>query len=598
MTARRWNWQFSPVTQYQPEHQLPASTPAAREPPFTSGENSMSATITTTTTTTTYSTEPYNTGIYHPQNRDGGPEAHDICHGQHGQHGQNGPLGDKRALSDAIDDMAVPSWIKDMAKNILGVGGQSNLPSDSSAAKTINDFQKDKDIGLLSVEQMQKMAETGYCTGKDGKTFQVPEEVQQAAQKMMANNGELFKKMESATDGNFDGQLGQGDYGNAIKDGTISKNGGSDHGGPTVRGLSDSDFMKAIMNGNIASTRPSEYGAAKTINDFQKENDIGLLSLENLKMMAETGYCKDKNGNTVQVPEEIQGAAQRMMENNGELFKKLESATDGKHDGKLGQGDFGEALKDGSIGKDSGKETLFTIQGGPGGPGNTQWGGETSGLPSDSSAAKTIKDFQKDKDIDLLSLENVKMMAETGYCKDKNGNTVQVPEDVQQAAQKMMENNGELFKKMESAVTGDFDGLLSVGDYHEAIKDGTISKNTGGGTTTGSSTTTGTETFPTSSGELPSSADAAKSIKDFQKDKDIDLLSLDSVKMMAETGYCKDKNGNTVQVPEEIQLAAQKMMENNAELFKKMESAVTGDFDGLLSEGDYHEAVEDGTISK
>jgi hypothetical protein len=542
----------------------------------------MSATITTTTTTTYSTSDQFEGAAFRPRGGDGGPEAHDICHGQHGQHS---PLGNKAALADAIDHLALPSWLKDMAKNAMGVGEQSQQPSESGAAKTINNFQKEHDIGLLSVEQMHKMAETGYCTGKDGKTFQVPDDVQQAAQRMMANHGELFKKMESATDGKHDGQLGQGDYGNAIKDGTISKNTGGAQGSPAPRGLSDADFMHAIMNGNIASTRPSEYGAAKTINDFQKEKDIGLLSVENLKMMAETGYCKDKNGNTVQVPEEVQGAAQKMMENNGELFKKLESATDGKHDGKLGQGDFGEALKDGSIGKDSGKETVFTTQGGP------QSHGHSNGLPSESSAAKTINDFQKDKDIGLMSVENMKMMAETGYCKDKNGNTVQVPEGIQDAARKMMENNGELFKKLESATDGKHDGQLGKGDYGNAIKDGTISKDTG------PRATSSPETPTTSSGRLPSDASAAKTINEFQKDKDIGLLSVENLKMMAETGYCKDKNGKTVQVPEEIQAAAQKMMENNGELFKKLESATDGKHDGKLGRGDYGMAIKDGTIS-
>ncbi|WEF32213.1 hypothetical protein [Pseudoduganella chitinolytica] len=538
----------------------------------------MSATITTTTTTTTYTTtDSFYGGSFKPRGGEGGPDLHDISHGSHI------PEGSKESLADAIDDMAVPSWVKAMAKNILGVDDDSRLPSESGAAKTINNFQKEHDIGLLSVEQMQKMAETGYCTGKDGKTFQVPEEVQLAAQRMMANNGELFKKLEAATDGRHDGQLGQGDYGNAIKDGTISRNGGDETRGSSERGLSPGDFLNAIMNGNIASTRPSEYGAAKTINDFQKEHDIGLLSVDNLKMMAETGYCKDKDGNLMQVPEEVQGAAQRMMENNGELFKKLEAATDGKHDGQLGQGDFGAALQDGAIGKDNGKETVTF-----GGPDSTQWGGQADGLPSDSSAAKTINDFQKDKDIGLLSIENLKMMAETGYCKDKNGNTVQVPEEVQLAAQKMLDNNGELFKKLESATDGKHDGKLGQGDYDKAIEDGTISKNTG------------PRSAPAPDApidDLPTSAAAAKTINEFQKDKDIGLLSVENLKMMAETGYCKDKNGNTVQVPEEVQLAAQKMLENNGELFKKLEAATNGKHDGLLGQGDYNEAIDDGTIS-
>jgi len=155
----------------------------------------------------------------------------------------------------------------------------------------------------------------------------------------MENNGELFKKLESATDGKHDGKLGQGDYDNAIKDGTISRD-----TGPRSTNGPDST-PNPTTTGNL----PSDASAAKTINDFQKDKDIGLLSVENLKMMAETGYCKDKNGNTVQVPEETQAAAQKMMENNGELFKKLESATDGKHDGKLGQGDYGHAIDDGTI---------------------------------------------------------------------------------------------------------------------------------------------------------------------------------------------------------------------------------------------------------
>ena len=65
---------------------------------------------------------------------------------------------------------------------------------------------------------------------------------------------------------------------------------------------------------------------------------------------------------------------------------------------------------------------------------------------------------------------------------------------------------------------------------------------------------------------------------------------------MAQTGYCKDKDGNTVQVPEEVQLAAQKMLENNSALFKTLEASVTGKHDGQLSTADYDAAVKDGSI--
>jgi hypothetical protein len=59
------------------------------------------------------------------------------------------------------------------------------------------------------------MATTGYCTDKDGRTIQVPEEVRQAAQRMAANNYALFKELESATNGEHDGRLSMKDYRNA-----------------------------------------------------------------------------------------------------------------------------------------------------------------------------------------------------------------------------------------------------------------------------------------------------------------------------------------------------------------------------------------------
>lgn len=548
----------------------------------------MSTTITTTTTTTyTTNNDPTYVGTITLRGGDG-PEHCDIGHG-------NQRPGDKGKLSDAIDDLALPSWLKDFVKSSMGVDGGANLPSEASAAKTINNFQKEHDIGLLSIDQVRQMAETGYCKGKDGKTFQVPEEVQLAAQKMMANNADLFKKLESATNGKHDGQLGQGDYGNAVKDGTISPNGGTD-GGSRPRGLSQDDFMSAIMKGCIPTTRPSEYGAAKEIADFQKQHDIGLLSVEQLQMMAETGYCKDKDGNRFQVPEEVQGAAQKMLENDGELFKKLESAVTGKHDGLLSTKDFDTALEDGSIGKDSGTETVHTpiTYGGPDAPGGSQQititlggpegtGEDGTGLPSDSSAAKTIDAFQKQHDIGLLSVEQMQKMADTGYC-TKDGKTFQVPEEVQNAAKQMMANDGELFKKMESAVTGKHDGLLSRGDYKAAIEDGTISRNPGTG--------------GTGSGEGPTVSEAAKQITDFLKESGAGLMSLDAVRRMADSGYVKmPPFGEMVQVPPELQEAAKKLMENNAEGFKQLESGVTGKHDGLIGTGDFDAAVKDGTFT-
>ncbi|WP_256082235.1 hypothetical protein, partial [Massilia sp. YIM B04103] len=109
----------------------------------------------------------------------------------------------------------------------------------------------------------------------------VPEEVQLAAQKMLENNGELFKSLESATNGKHDGLLGQGDYDEALKDGTISKNtgGNGSHRVDITLELDDDLDQGADL--------PSRSGAAKTIHDFQKANDIGLLGIDQIKQMAE-----------------------------------------------------------------------------------------------------------------------------------------------------------------------------------------------------------------------------------------------------------------------------------------------------------------------
>jgi hypothetical protein len=45
-----------------------------------------------------------------------------------------------------------------------------------------------------------------------------------------------------------------------------------------------------------------------------------------------------------------------------------------------------------------------------------------------------------------------------------------------------------------------------------------------------------------------------------------------------------------------LQAAAQKLLENNAEGFKQLESAKTGKHDGLVGTGDYDAGVEDGTF--
>ncbi|KRB99121.1 hypothetical protein [Duganella sp. Root198D2] len=541
----------------------------------------MSATITTTTTTITTTFDNDTPGLFRPSFTGGSPlgaESSDILFApSQRQQGSSDPL------ADVLDELGLPPWLKNAARNMLLAGdGGSQLPSESSAAKTINSFQRDNGIRYLSPDQVKQMAETGYFTDKNGKTRLVDDDVRLAAQKMMANGGELYRKLESAKNGEHDGKLSQEDYRYAVKDGTISANGGSDYPS-TMRGISLLDFMNAIMNGNISSNRPSEYGAAKTINDFQKEHGISHLSIDQLQQMAETGYCKDKNGKFIQVPEEVQDAARAMAANDFELFKKLESATNGKHDGSLSIGDFGEAVKDGSISKGSGfmRDVGFELE--------PEGGFE--GLPSRADAARTIKDFQKDNDIHLLDVNQVRQMAETGYYTDKSGRSRPVPDDVRLAAQRMAANNFELFKQLESATNGEHDGRLSQGDYTEAVKDGTIQGRSGH--QPDYRYIRNPDDVWTGSGDRTSATAASRTMQEFQAQHGIRFLNVDQVRQMATTGYCTDKDGNTIQVPEEVRQAAQRMAADNYALFKELESATNGEHDGRLSMKDYRNADRD-----
>ncbi|GJI91050.1 hypothetical protein [Duganella hordei] len=551
----------------------------------------MSSTVTTTTTSTTYTTEDPSgfVGTLKLTGAPSNPEEVDIA-----LHDPGNDKNYKQEVNNWLNSLPIPDSVKDMIRTNMGLTGGGNQPSESGAAKTINDFQKNNNIGLLSSSQMKQMADTGYLTGKDGKTVQVPPDVQAAAKVFMANDAAFFKKMESATNGKHDGQLGQGDYGNAVKDGTIQANGGSNgNNGPT--GIPKDSFMSAVMNGHVSPNRPSEYGAAKTINDFQKEHNIGLLSDTQMKQMADTGYLTGKDGKTIQVPPEVQDAAKTYMANDAALFKKLESATDGKHDGQLGQGDFNHAVSDGSIAPNYGTNGTPTPGGQPPvtGSGNT---GNTN-LPSDSSAVNTIKNFQNDKNTGMLSDTQMKQMADTGYLTGKDGKTIQVPPEVQQAAKTYMANDGELFKKIESATNGQHDGLLATWDADAAVKDGSVSANGGPNGTPTPGGQPPVATTGSGNTNLPSDSSAVNTIKNFQNDKNTGMLSDTQMKQMADTGYLTGKDGKTIQVPPEVQQAAKTYMANDGELFKKIESATNGQHDGLLATWDADAAVKDGSVS-
>jgi hypothetical protein len=538
--------------------------------------------------------------------------------------------------SSAIDNLPLPGWMKAALKSMFGETGDG-LPSSSDAAKSLRDFQKDHDIGLLGSEQVKHMAETGYCTMPNGKQELVPEEVQLAAQKMMANNGELFKKLETAIRPNHDGLLSAADYDAALKDGSIGKPGTADL--PTEQVLDSDAFFKAMMGGAISGNRPGEYNAAKSIQGFQKEHDIKHLTSDQVAQMADTGYCTKRGGDTFQVPPDIQSAAKKMMDNNGELFKKLETSIRAEHDGLLSQPDVDQAVKNGSIGREGPTQHIMG-----GAPADTNrsflddFDGNDSdmleqflklfvndlvnkadpfsnfdnatqrlnlptdnagnGMPSSSDAARTIHDFQAQKGIELLSSAQAQQIAETGYCTLPDGKTIQVPPDVQAACMKAMENNADLFKKLESAVTGDFDGLLSKADYHEAMRDGTIGKPgamANGGTTGANGSTGPGPAAPNSNGPVDKSEfGAIDTMGTFMKDNmGKEMLNRDQIQQMADTGKLTKQNGVTMDVPPDVQESAKRMMADNGAMFDKIEVAHNGKKDGIISQADLKPAWKD-----
>jgi lysozyme family protein len=466
---------------------------------------------------------------------------------------QDGLLGQKDFAA------AVKNGSLDSTSNTPTIATSNNvLPSAYSAGNTMDHFLKDNKIDLLSANDVKNIAETGYYQDKDGKLKAVPPEVQQAAQALMANGGQLFKQLESANTGKQDGLLGQKDFAAAVKNHSLDN---------TASTLPASSSTIVTTNNNVL---PSAYSAGNTMDHFLKDNKIDLLSANDVKNIAETGYYQDKDGKLKAVSPEVQQAAQALMANGGQLFKQLESANTGKQDGLLGQKDFAAAVKNGSLDSTSSTPTIAT---------------SNNVLPSAYSAGNTMDHFLKDNKIDLLSANDVKNIAETGYYQDKDGKLKAVPPEVQQAAQALMANGGQLFKQLESANTGKQDGLLGQKDFAAAVKNGSLDS------------TSSTPTIATSNNVLPSAYSAGNTMDHFLKDNNIHLLSANSVKNIADTGYFQDKDGKLKAVPPEVQQAAQALMANGGQLFKELESANTGKQDGLLGQKDFAAAVKDNQLA-
>ncbi|RZI42200.1 hypothetical protein EGT07_13325 [Herbaspirillum sp. HC18] len=463
------------------------------------------------------------------------------------------------ATSDYLAALKDGSILGNGGKTVISVsGGLKFLPSASDAVDTMKDFQKNQlGSALISAEQMNEMATTGYLAKADGTTkMMVPPEVQEAAQRFMANGGQLFKDVESSTDEKHDGWLGLMDYDNARQQGKVPA----------------APESIEIMLQVFEFSMPSASSAAKTMQNFQ-EKTLGGETLSNTQMdqMARTGYLTRGN-QTIEVPPEVQAAAQRFMANGGELFKLLSAAnSEQQHDGLLAPVDYKEANKKGLIPPGGSKCEFFTIS-------------PEQIMPSAASATKTIHDFQQNVlNGEMLSASQMDEMARTGFL-TRNGKSMMVPPEVQAAAQRYMANGGQLFKLME-AVNGPHDGLLATIDYDKAKEHNLIPDD--------DDDIDILQLNPEFA--LPSANHAANTIYNFQKNTlDGEMLSAEQMQEMASTGYLKRKDGIML-VPPEVQEAAQRYMANGGELFKLM-AAINGQQDGWLATIDYEKAVSKGMI--
>ncbi|EJN02962.1 hypothetical protein [Herbaspirillum sp. YR522] len=315
-------------------------------------------------------------------------------------------------------------------------------------------------------------------------------------------------------------------------------------------------FRKIFSQSNSGSNLPSEASAVNTMQQFQKKNDIGLISYDQMKGIA-NGDITELNGK--QIPPEVKKAAEAYVANNGALFDKVESATDGKHDSQLGAGDpdhfdrsqLSTQPTQSGLNPDTFMHACANNHVSP-------------NNPEEYDAVKDMAKFQKDNKIGLISYDDMKGIA-NGDIKELNGKPI--PDNIKDAAEVYTRNNGALFDKIESSVTGKHDSQLSAADGDKSIKDGTVS--------------------------VPpmSEKGAVDAMEKFQKDNDIGLISYDQLKGIA-SGDITKINGKDV--TPEAKRAAEAYVANNGALFDKIENATDGKHDSQLGAGDPEEARKKG----
>ena len=397
-----------------------------------------------------------------------------------------------------------------------GTLSSTNRPNEYKAANDLFNFMKANGIPLMNLPQLQNILNNNQCLLPNGTFLSATPDLQSAADRFLANDNSLYLKLE------MEMQM-KGDQFNS----------------------SFNNLFRGVTNNGIGDllSNPQAQNAGKSVTDFMKDNNIDLLSKEQMQELAEKGKVTLGDGTVIIGSDDLKASAQKLMENGGALFDELEAGNTGQKDGLLGQLDFDKAMQNGF--------------------------GE--GLSSAADATQSIYKFIAGNNIDKLTKDQMQEIANTGKCTLPNGQVITVPPDVQQAARKLMDNGGALFDQIESADDGKKDGILGARDgFVAAIKKGLI--------------------------PLPSADDAASGVQDFLKRNNIDLLSKDQIKELAETGQVT-VNGKVIKGDPKDQLAAMKLMENNGALFDQLEAANTGQKDGLLGQSDFPASVKKGMLN-
>jgi len=525
----------------------------------------------TISTTVTYDTGSAgnggggNYGNYQPR-QPGADDREDIG-GKPRQQGGNG------SVDAVLNNMNIPEGIKDLLRKVLASGGGEILPSEASAVDTVQKFQNDNKgkLGLISSDQMRDVV-SGKTDSVNG--VKVPDNVKQAFETYLANNGALFDKVESATNGKHDGKLSPGDA-DKVDRSELSRQ-------PTITGTSPDSFMRACANNHISPNDPEDYEAVKTMGKFQKDNDIKLISYDQMKQIA-SGQLKELNGKPI--PEEVRDAAKVYVADHGALFDKIESATDGKHDSQLSAGDADKAVKNGLV-----------------------------NVPplSEKGAVATMEAFQKEGGPKHVSYDQMLGIA-SGDITKLGGK--EITPEVKAAAQAYVANNGALFDKIEAATDGKHDSRLGAGDPEQARKKGITLSDVapaGNGNNSNSVNVRPGDSIhieidmrggpgnkpvhdrqdvpvqnPTRQpvGEQKSAAEtkAVEVMEKFQNGGGPRLVSYDQMKAIA-SGEITKLGGK--EITPEVKAAAQTYVANNGALFDKMEAATDGKHDSKLGAGD------------